>query len=712
MRLRGRVWLWIAASYAAALGVVAAFALAVWAGAGGEERAALIAVIEREGPLLVYAAGFLLFVCGAAASWLYRRYPTTVRALAAQTEVVLGANGDPRVSVEGAPDLRVLAGAVNRLAEAYRRAERDVDGRVSEARARVDEERKRLAALMSELAEGVLVCNPEGRILLYNERAAVLLQAPARPGEYVPLGLGRSVFGVLDRGQVAHALDKIHQRLERGAERPDTRFVATAANGALLRVQVAPFLSAEERIAGMVFTLNDVSSLVERERERLKLLQTLATGIRAPVANIRAAAESLASPPEMEAEQRARFVAIVAAESRGLTDALNTALREYADALKASLTLEDMRLPDLVSVARRRIEDAVGLPTRVDEEAGELWVKVDSFAFVEAIGYLAARLRDEYGIRELRFRTRASGEFAELDLVWTGAIVARDALSLWETEPMRIGSEETPLTLKDVLDRHGGEVWSDAHKTTHTAWFRFLVPLGEPVAAAPPRPAPADRRPEYYDFDLFDRIETAGEIVERPLADLAYTVFDTETTGLEPSAGDEIISIGAVRIVNGRLLKGEVFERLVNPLRSIKRESMRIHGIDGRTLAGEPPIAQVLPAFHRFCEETVLVAHNAAFDMRFLELKEATTGVRFAQPVLDTLLLSAALHPSLEDHSLDAIAARLGVDVIGRHTALGDALVAGEVFLKLLPLLADRGILTLKQALEASRETYHARLQY
>jgi DNA polymerase-3 subunit epsilon len=86
--------------------------------------------------------------------------------------------------------------------------------------------------------------------------------------------------------------------------------------------------------------------------------------------------------------------------------------------------------------------------------------------------------------------------------------------------------------------------------------------------------------------------------------------------------------------------------------------------------------------------------------------------VRFVQPVLDTLLLSAAVHPSLEDHSLDAIAARLGVRVIGRHTALGDALVAGEVFLKLLPLLADRGILTLKQALEASRETYHARLQY
>ena len=167
-----------------------------------------------------------------------------------------------------------------------------------------------------------------------------------------------------------------------------------------------------------------------------------------------------------------------------------------------------------------------------------------------------------------------------------------------------------------------------------------------------------------------------------------------------------------MRIVNGRLLKGEVFERLVNPRRSIKRESMRIHGIDGRTLADEPPIAQVLPAFHRFCEETVLVAHNAAFDMRFLELKEAATGVRFAQPVLDTLLLSALLHPHQESHSLEAIAQRLGVEIVERHAALGDALVTAEVFLRMIPLLLAAGIETLGQARAAAQRTYYARLSY
>jgi DNA polymerase-3 subunit epsilon len=236
--------------------------------------------------------------------------------------------------------------------------------------------------------------------------------------------------------------------------------------------------------------------------------------------------------------------------------------------------------------------------------------------------------------------------------------------------------------------------------------------MGEPTPARARPLAAAESRPEYYDFDLFRASGMATALQDRSLGELAFTAFDTETTGLEPSAGDEIISIGAVRIVNGRLLRNEVFEQLVDPRRPLGRESVRVHGIEARALEGQPAIAEVLPAFHRFCEDTVLVAHNAAFDMRFLELKESAAGVRFAQPVLDTLLLSAAVHPAHDDHRLESIAERLGVRVIGRHTALGDALLTGEVFLRLVPLLAERGIVTLGQALEASRETYYARLQY
>ena len=216
-------------------------------------------------------------------------------------------------------------------------------------------------------------------------------------------------------------------------------------------------------------------------------------------------------------------------------------------------------------------------------------------------------------------------------------------------------------------------------------------------------------------------IEPPGKLVDEEkalpflnslLTELAFTAFDTETTGLRPSEGDEIVSIGGVRIVNGRMLREETFDRLIDPGRPISRESTQVHGIDDAMVKGQPDIRDALPAFSRFAQETVLVGHNAAFDMRFFQIKEEPTGVTLRMPVLDTILLSAVVHPHHEDHSIEGIAVRLGVNIAGRHTALGDAIVTGELFLKLIPLLADKGIRTLGEALEASRKTYLARVKY
>jgi DNA polymerase-3 subunit epsilon len=181
---------------------------------------------------------------------------------------------------------------------------------------------------------------------------------------------------------------------------------------------------------------------------------------------------------------------------------------------------------------------------------------------------------------------------------------------------------------------------------------------------------------------------------------------------LNPSEGDQIIQIGAVRIVNGKLLRQESFEQLVNPGRLIPAATVPIHGITQDMVKGKPPITKVLPAFYTFAQDTVLVAHNAAFDMRFLQLKEERTGIRFTQPVLDTLLLSAVVHPNQESHKLDVILERLGIQIDKRHNAQEDALATAAVFLKLVPLLADQGIVTVRQALEASEKTYYARIKY
>ncbi|MCP4362192.1 MAG: 3'-5' exonuclease, partial [Chloroflexi bacterium] len=251
---------------------------------------------------------------------------------------------------------------------------------------------------------------------------------------------------------------------------------------------------------------------------------------------------------------------------------------------------------------------------------------------------------------------------------------------------------------------HGGEVWCQVDEETNIAYFRLLLPTTQPRRVRQVQII-QNSRPEYYDFDLFHQPGQTPEIDQCFLTELTHTVFDTETTGMNPSAGDEIISISAVRIVNGRVLRQEVFDQLVDPKRPVPKSAIEVHGISPEMVNGQPTIEQVLPVFYKFAENTVLVAHNAAFDMRLLQLKENKTGVKFSNPVLDTLLLSAVTHPNQDNHSLEAIAERLGINIIGRHTSLGDAILTGEVFVKLVPVLADKGIVTLADARNAAEET-------
>ena len=223
---------------------------------------------------------------------------------------------------------------------------------------------------------------------------------------------------------------------------------------------------------------------------------------------------------------------------------------------------------------------------------------------------------------------------------------------------------------------------------------------------------PRESRPVFYDSDLFDHSAQSTDMDDKLLRDLTYVVFDTETTGLDPTGGDEIISIAGVRVHEMKINDEETFDELVNPQRNIPLISLKIHEIYPEMLTGKLTIDKVLPMFHEFSDNTILVAHNAAFDMRFLQLKENDSGVKFTNPVLDTLLLSAICHPKQELHNLEDIAEKCGVEIIGRHTALGDSLVTAEVFLKLIPILEAMNIKTLGDVRKASEKTDFSKLKF
>jgi DNA polymerase III subunit epsilon len=177
-----------------------------------------------------------------------------------------------------------------------------------------------------------------------------------------------------------------------------------------------------------------------------------------------------------------------------------------------------------------------------------------------------------------------------------------------------------------------------------------------------------------------------------PLSDLTYTVLDLETTGLKASTGG-ITEVCCLRISGGRI--DGSFETLVNPRMPIPYFIQRMTGITDGMVRGAPAFGEIAPGLLAFLAGTVLVAHNAPFDMSFLNHHLPANGhCVLPNPVIDTRRLARKLLPDLQRASLDAVTAHLGIDVQGRHRARGDAEATALVLLKLLAIAQEQGIET------------------
>ena len=163
--------------------------------------------------------------------------------------------------------------------------------------------------------------------------------------------------------------------------------------------------------------------------------------------------------------------------------------------------------------------------------------------------------------------------------------------------------------------------------------------------------------------------------------------FDTETTGLNPESGDRVVDIGLVEMVN-RQLTGRHLHFYLNPERDMPEEAFRVHGLSSEFLADKPKFAQIVDEFLAFIEGAELVAHNAAFDVGFINAELKRCGRpplhECVDNVLDTLLMARDMFPG-KANSLDALCRRLEVDNSNRglHGAVKDAELLAEVYIRL-----------------------------
>jgi len=191
-------------------------------------------------------------------------------------------------------------------------------------------------------------------------------------------------------------------------------------------------------------------------------------------------------------------------------------------------------------------------------------------------------------------------------------------------------------------------------------------------------------------------------------------VFDTETTGLNPSAGDRVVEIGCVEIFN-RVETGRSFHAYFNPERDMPFEAQEVHGLSNLFLSDKPRFAEKVEELLEFLEDSPLVAHNASFDFGFLnfELEKCGRPAVSLTRMRDTLSIARTKHPGAK-HSLDALCMRFGIDRSQRikHGALLDAQLLAQVYVELtggrqigLGLVAD----TDRAAVDASAGTVRTR---
>jgi DNA polymerase-3 subunit epsilon len=163
-------------------------------------------------------------------------------------------------------------------------------------------------------------------------------------------------------------------------------------------------------------------------------------------------------------------------------------------------------------------------------------------------------------------------------------------------------------------------------------------------------------------------------------------VFDTETTGLDPAGGDRIVEIGAIELYN-HIPTGRNFHRYLNPERPMSIDAARVHGLDDAFLKDKPRFAEVAEEFLAFIGDAILIAHNAPFDVAFVnaELSRLDRPGIGDERIVDTLMLARRKHPG-SPASLDALMMRYQIDASRRtlHGALLDAELLSEVYIELI----------------------------
>jgi DNA polymerase-3 subunit epsilon len=687
--------------------VVVGGILFFWKQTLNEEQVHTLITIVNNHPLYIIS---ILFICICVTftglEIIFLTYIKPLKKICAEAVMIYSSNPSHRISITGNKDIKKLSSVINDFADIFENLNKNITQQILAARKETEKERNLLAAIMAELPQGVIICNKSGRILLFNSLAKkIFLQDIHSKRTQYFIGLGRSIFHLIDKSLIAHAVEEIEERLHNDWQSVASYFITPIHTGHLISVVTIPVLDQEKKMTGFILTFQDVTDDINQYDITYENLTSLKQTLSKQIKLVKEILNQPQKNFKIQASGQDQLIKTLDHLPRQYEQVSNSVL----DAILTKVPLTTLFLSEFFDSLKLKLDSLYGIKLNITNQTPKNRMLADTYSFTAALVFLFKNLSDITLKNEFNILCLRHDDTVVFEITWQNYPLSRKQIKALLSK--RINALPS---LFYVLKQNKALFQVICEKDENSSQINIITraELKTPIKEKQQSPIITGSRPEFYDFDLFRTEDENIDLLDTSLKNITYTVFDTETTGLNPDGGDEIISIAAVRIVNNKIVYKDIFEELVDPKRDIPIESYKIHGINYEMVTGKKDINTILPVFKQFTSDTVLVGHNIAFDMKMLKIKEKTTRIKFSNPVLDTLLLSAILHPVHERHDMENIAKRLGVNIIGRHTALGDAIATAEIFLKLLPILNSNGILTLKDAIKASRKTYYARLKY
>jgi DNA polymerase III subunit epsilon len=407
---------------------------------------ALAAVLSKPALAPIAIAGGTMLAVTAAFGWLLlSRLARPLDRLALDIEIIARENPGHALGIGSNHWLHRLSAAVDVMRARLVNVEAQGAQALAEAWRQGADQKRWLEAILHDLTEGIVVCNLQHQVLLYNQAAADLL------GGTHAFGLGRSLFPSLTREPVLHALERQTQRLESGWAGAGTRFMCGAAEGQrLIAARLGVVLDAAGAPNGYVLSLSEFGEEHAALAKRDDLLELATEGLRAPIANLRAAAEMLTQSLKLSEAERGAFQEVVLSESMALSNQLDALGRGYRELGGGRWMMAEIYSSDLIASLNRRM---VGSPLQLSATGLPCWLYGDSLSLLVLLEFLLRQLHAVTNVEAFDIALSRSDNKTYLDLVWGGSPVPAAQLETWLTRSLVGGLG--PLTGRVVLRRHG-----------------------------------------------------------------------------------------------------------------------------------------------------------------------------------------------------------------------------------------------------------------